>query len=1154
MFSMRVLKKATREKVVFLPRFTMRNPVSNGLTCRQVVANDGVQSKSPICDKDMEEKRSPSTLYSMRGSRTSDELERDGGLVALKSSTRESIVAPLNPVTPLRWKSSKRLENERKKLQEEIKNNEAGKEEMKDSKFVNDIKKEQNKTKIVLTSEVNGIKISNKADTSITNHATSQEEAIRPLVSSNTSESVVPTQAAKTSFKGNSSRHMGGATWKAAGNQQETINHVKEKSTDMKPSPLKTNGCIDERPTNRKEVPPLNAEHANDQCNTDVSGLDRKPHTGDESPVITVDFLRARLLAERASSKAAKDRIELLTKKVLDLERKLDQEIQLKKKAEEAAQEALLEIQSLGERAPTESSKYTECDTNLLEKSMEPSHTCETAKNMLLPEKDELVTPYEENNSKNIDKESANWVEGEIQVIENCVDDAKPCGCVALKLSDIPSSTLEIGYVNDQVTSENITSMPKQENGELQTLQRSGSNDSKKVKEETRVAPGVISATDGTVGCADSGIRRQDRRLIVELRLRNMWDQMTQEMAALAEDKNQEEVVREELFTWMGQVPSVLQDVLPKLSEDKKLLNDANTGKEQLKDVNASPTTIGTSTTRKEDAGEDHSLDEAQFSKLQAKELKKVATLIERFEAQENIQREWDQNYIQQNSTSRRGSGEASMSKTNSSPGTPHPREYQQETQQEQSPRTLPQLHDPRYYRHITASPISPHHGTREHNLLAGGENGKVVSYYSQNASPSIYLDPPTVEEMEGRSGEEGTNSGGNHGTKNSMLHHTQFGMERPPNPSYITTTHLGSSSSVTSGGENNCDITNSQVDRSQFLEQSNHYHCPSASLEERHESPPGHSGRINTESVEPSRSRSLAGWVKQEEPHIFEMSTNKGNSSSQWDVSIMDRHQQLGKLATCSQVGNNNAYIRPEVPCNYPLRNDEREVYRGRMESVSRSMEGLEGSWRSLSDPEGYDILPYAHVADSADSGIIISRSGSQTPFQVHGGSARSIHYQAEYMMDKSLSVADYGQEFSGENFQRRPSSKSERTASKVNDLLKALQLAKLSIQNPGARRTSILNLYEPSLSRYTGGENHNVEANYVVDGGVGITNGSSAAPNVWSNMEDSRRYSVGEYREYGSTRCLRPENSGTFDQLISARRKEAEEDCFLADRSSPA
>lgn len=65
--------------------------------------------------------------------------------------------------------------------------------------------------------------------------------------------------------------------------------------------------------------------------------------------------------------------------------------------------------------------------------------------------------------------------------------------------------------------------------------------------------------------------------------------------------------------------------------------------------------------------------------------------------------------------------------------------------------------------------------------------------------------------------------------------------------------------------------------------------------------------------------------------------------------------------------------------------------------------------------------------------------------------------------MMDKSLSVADYGQEFSGENFQRRPSSKSERTASKVNDLLKALQLAKLSIQNPGARRTSILNLYEP-------------------------------------------------------------------------------------------
>lgn len=43
----------------------------------------------------------------------------------------------------------------------------------------------------------------------------------------------------------------------------------------------------------------------------------RKTLTGDESSAITIDFLRARLLAERASSKAAKERILQLTKKVI---------------------------------------------------------------------------------------------------------------------------------------------------------------------------------------------------------------------------------------------------------------------------------------------------------------------------------------------------------------------------------------------------------------------------------------------------------------------------------------------------------------------------------------------------------------------------------------------------------------------------------------------------------------------------------------------------------------------------------------------------------------------------------------------------------------------------------------------------------------------
>lgn len=43
-----------------------------------------------------------------------------------------------------------------------------------------------------------------------------------------------------------------------------------------------------------------------------------------------------------------------------------------------------------------------------------------------------------------------------------------------------------------------------------------------------------------------------------------MWSKISEEMAALAEDRSEEDVVREELMSWMGQVPSVLQDIVPK--------------------------------------------------------------------------------------------------------------------------------------------------------------------------------------------------------------------------------------------------------------------------------------------------------------------------------------------------------------------------------------------------------------------------------------------------------------------------------------------------------------------------------------------------------------------------------------------------------------
>lgn len=52
-------------------------------------------------------------------------------------------------------------------------------------------------------------------------------------------------------------------------------------------------------------------------------------------------------------------------------------------------------------------------------------------------------------------------------------------------------------------------------------------------------------------------------RAVIENRLRNMWSKMSEDMTALAEVRR-EDVVRKELMSWMGQVPAVLHNVMPK--------------------------------------------------------------------------------------------------------------------------------------------------------------------------------------------------------------------------------------------------------------------------------------------------------------------------------------------------------------------------------------------------------------------------------------------------------------------------------------------------------------------------------------------------------------------------------------------------------------
>ncbi|XP_024520853.1 protein starmaker-like isoform X2 [Selaginella moellendorffii] len=65
------------------------------------------------------------------------------------------------------------------------------------------------------------------------------------------------------------------------------------------------------------------------------------PSRSDDVSTMTIEFLRARLLAERSTAKSAKLRIEELENKVLQLERSLELEIEKRKHAEAALQESL---------------------------------------------------------------------------------------------------------------------------------------------------------------------------------------------------------------------------------------------------------------------------------------------------------------------------------------------------------------------------------------------------------------------------------------------------------------------------------------------------------------------------------------------------------------------------------------------------------------------------------------------------------------------------------------------------------------------------------------------------------------------------------------------------------------------------------------------
>lgn len=286
-------------------------------------------------------------------------------------------------------------------------------------------------------------------------------------------------------------------------------------------------------------------------------------------------------------------------------------------------------------------------------------------------------------------------------------------------------------------------------------------------------------------------------------------------------------------------------------------------------------------------------------------------------------------------------------------------------------------MEEPRHNNLAADSSVSPRQGISAESLLNREDNGKVGKIHTPgNSTPSTHPGSPIVGEMVRRSVGERITPISTHGNIDSSLENAEFGPEGSMDASFITPPLL-SPSSGTSARENRGDIRSS----SQLLKQSRQYHDSSALDGSNCKTPEAHSERSSGEIGEPARSRALIGWVNLEEAHTSTVLPNTGDHSAlKWDASIRGLHLQHERSGPYSQAGNSNAYIRPG---NYPLRNDEREIYRGRMESVSRSMEGLGGSWRSLSDPEGDEAQLFADIPDSIDSATS-RRSGPQMPFQV--------------------------------------------------------------------------------------------------------------------------------------------------------------------------
>ncbi|CAM6041033.1 unnamed protein product [Sphagnum compactum] len=324
-------------------------------------------------------------------------------------------------------------------------------------------------------------------------------------------------------------------------------------------------------------------------------GHERKSSSGEDAMTMTIEFLRARLLAERAASKAAKQQVQQLNKQMIELERKLEQTVDERLKAERATEQALAQLKTAG--SSSEESAMEVSGTLVVEPFGAVVQDGTQGRAAAPPQAQEssLVQPMPNVMS----------AEEEKKLEQDGTGDDKESIKVDLTQQDTNAANDSTSNLHASVAANGCTTdvtvldkWPTDPQNMLETL-----NGSTQSQDQSRVA--------------------------IEDRLRKMWSQISEEINALAEERSKDEHGCAELVSWMCQVSAVLQEILP-----------------TTMGPHGQSTQLETNENRHIVGGLAIENAQAQNAKMDAESKVALTALVDEYEAQESVQREWEKNYF----------------------------------------------------------------------------------------------------------------------------------------------------------------------------------------------------------------------------------------------------------------------------------------------------------------------------------------------------------------------------------------------------------------------------------------------------------------------------------------------------------------------------